>query len=247
MTDLLQIPALVNYDSAVDWPARLLREGPFLLQALARAPKRRVVDLGSGTGEHARWLAEQGFAVVGIEGVKERWETARGVAHPNVEHLLGDFGAVEAMVRGHFGAAICLGNTLPAVLGVEALSRTLIGLRRRLLPGGVFVAQVLNYDRLARQGSAELPERRLERDGRELIFRMALAFEPDDIVGVTETVVDRKGELLFRRQRHRQAWRHDQLVTLLEVARFTTIEAFGGFAGEPFDRQESEELILVAV
>jgi SAM-dependent methyltransferase len=206
-----------------------------------------VVDLGSGTGEHARWLAEQGFAVVGIEGVKERWEVARGIDHPNVEHLLGDFGAVEAMVRGHFGAAICLGNTLPAVLGVEALSRTLIGLRRRLLPRGVFVAQVLNYDRLESQGATELPERRLERDGEELVFRTALAFEPEGVVGITETVVDRAGSLLFRRQRHQQAWRHDQLVTLLEVARFTTIEAFGGFAGEPFDSPESEELILVAV
>ncbi len=47
------IPALVNYDTAVDWPARLEREGPFLLRALADAPKRRVIDLGSGTGEHA--------------------------------------------------------------------------------------------------------------------------------------------------------------------------------------------------
>ncbi|MEO7972327.1 MAG: hypothetical protein ABIU84_01970, partial [Thermoanaerobaculia bacterium] len=47
----LAIPTLVNYDSAVDWPARLALEGPFLLAALAAAPSRRVVDLGSATGE----------------------------------------------------------------------------------------------------------------------------------------------------------------------------------------------------
>ena len=78
------IPSLLNYDSAVDWRARLAREGPFLLAALAEAPSRRVVDLGSGTGEHARWLAGQGFEVVGIEGVRERWELAKQFAAPRL-------------------------------------------------------------------------------------------------------------------------------------------------------------------
>ena len=131
----LAIPALLNYDSAVDWRARIEREGPFLLGALADAPSRRVVDLGSGTGEHARWLAGQGFEVVGIEGVRERWELAKELAVPGVEFLIGDLGAVEAMVRGQFGAALCLGNTLPALIGAEAVSRMFIGLRRRFLPG----------------------------------------------------------------------------------------------------------------
>ena len=81
------IPRLLNYDSAVDWRSRLAREGPFLLGALAGAPSRRIVDLGSGTGEHARWLGHQGFEVVGIEGVRERWELAKQFAVPGVEFL----------------------------------------------------------------------------------------------------------------------------------------------------------------
>ena len=124
--DPAAIPALLNYDSAVDWSARLALEGPFLRRTLAGATSRRVVDLGAATGEHAQWLATEGFTVVGIEGVKERWQVAKSRADPNVQHLIGDLGAVEAMVRGHFGAAICLGNTLPALLGTEALSRMFI-------------------------------------------------------------------------------------------------------------------------
>jgi SAM-dependent methyltransferase len=251
----LAIPALLNYDSAVDWRARLAREGPFLLGALAGAPSRRLVDLGSGTGEHARWLAGQGFEVVGIEGVRERWELARQFAVPGVEFLIGDLGAVEAMVRGQFGAALCLGNTLPALIGAEAVSRMFIGLRRRFLPGGVLVLQQWNYDGLARRGVRELPERRLPQADGELLFRAALAFEDDGVNTVTERVFHcpagessaaSEPRLLHERHRYLQGWRHAELLTLLDVARFREIQCYGGFAGEPFDLDLSEELVLVA-
>ena len=250
--DLLAIPALLNYDTAIDWVSRLEREGPFLLGALAGAPSRRVIDLGCGTGQHARWLAGQGFNVVGIEGVKERWDEAKRLTVPGVECLIGDLGAVEAMVRGQFGAAICLGNTLPALLGAEAVSRMLIGLRRRFLPGGLFIAQQLNYDGLARRNVRELPERRLLQTEGELVFRSTLDLRADGVVDVTETVFQRdvgspaEGRLLHQRQRYLQGWRHAELLTLLDVARFSKVEVFGGFAGEPFDPERSEELIVLA-
>ncbi len=251
----LAIPALLNYDSAVDWRARLAREGPFLLGALAGAPSRRVVDLGSGTGEHARWLAGQGFEVVGIEGVRERWELARQFAVPGVEFLIGDLGAVEAMVRGQFGAALCLGNTLPALIGAEAVSRMFIGLRRRFLPGGVLVLQQWNYDGLARRAVRELPERRLPQDDGELLFRATFDLDADGVATVTERVFHcgfpaaagvAEPRLLHERHRYLQGWRHGELLTLLDLARFQEVTCHGGFAGEPFDLDLSEELVLVA-
>jgi SAM-dependent methyltransferase len=246
-------PSLLNYDRAVDWPARLAREGPFLLGALAAAPTRRVVDLGSGTGEHARWLAGQGFDVVGIEGVRERWAKANEQAETGVEFLLGDLGAVEAMVRGQFGAALCLGNTLPALIGAEAVSRMLIGLRRRFVPGGVLVLHQWNFDGLARRGASELPERRLAQADGELLFRAELGFEDDGIVTVTERTfhlpAEATGEgprLLHEGGRYLQGWRHAELLTLLDLARFRQVRCYGGFASEAFDLDLSAELVLVA-
>ena len=248
--DLSTIPALLNYDSAVDWTHRLALEGPFLRRALAAAPIRRIVDLGAGTGEHAHWLAGQGFTVVGIEGVKERWEVARAAAPAGVQHLLGDLGAVEAMVRGHFGAAVCLGNTLPAVLGTEALSRMLVGLRRRLLPGGVLVAQQVNYDGLYRRQARELPERVLSLGDDQLVFRRALDLRADGVVGVSETAFHRRGDqpaaAVHQRHLFQQGWRQHELQTLLDVAGFREVAFFGGFAGETFDLDSSAELLLRA-
>ena len=250
--DRAAIPALVNYDAAVDWPARLEREGPFLLRVLADAPSRRVLDLGSGTGEHARWLADQGFEVVGIEGVSERWEVARLGATAAVQHLLGDLGAVEAMVRGQFGAALCLGNTLPALLGAESLSRMLSGLRRRLLPGAPLVAHLFNYDRLFAPGE-RLPQVRFLSSGEgELVFLRLLEPRDDGVVGVMETVLEHapsrgvQVEVLHSGHFFQQGWRYRELLTILDVAQFKSVEAFGGFAEEPFEQMSSEELVLVA-
>jgi SAM-dependent methyltransferase len=249
------IPVPPDYDSAIDWRVRLEREGPFLLAELGRAPSRRIVDLGSATGEHARWLAARDFEVVGIEGVRERWERARQLAVPGVEFLLGDLGAVEAMVRGQFGAALCLGNTLPALIGAEAVSRMFIGLRRRLLPGGVLVLQQLNYDGLARRAVRELPERRLPQADGELLFRAELTLDADGIATVRErtfhlspTAAGEPAEprLLGERHRYLQGWRHGELLTLLDLARFREIRCYGGCAGEPFDLDLSAELVLVA-
>lgn len=250
--DRAAIPALVNYDSAVDWPARLQREGPFLRRVLADTPSQRVIDLGSGTGEHARWLADQGFTVVGIEGVRERWEAARRGAPSGVEHLLGDLGAVEAMVRGQFGAGLCLGNTLPALLGVESLSRMLVGLRRRLQPGAPFVASLINYERLFARGERLLPAHFLPDGDGELVFLRLLKLRDDGVVHVTETVLEHSPlaeplvEVVYSRSVFQQGWRYQELLTLLGLAQFRHIEAFGGFADEPFDPKESEELVLVA-
>ena len=246
------IPTLTSYDTAIDWPARLEREGPFLLDVLSTGPRRRIIDLGAGTGEHANWLAGHGFRVVGIEGVKERWEVARRCARPGVEHLVGDLGAVEAMVRGQFGGAICLGSTLPSLLGAESLSRMLIGVRRRLLPGAPFVAHQVNYDRVFGHHLDELPERRALDGDDELIFRRELELRDDGIVDIEESVSRRRigretqCQQIHRRVLFHQGWRHQELLTVLDVARFTRVESFGGFGKEPFDPDESKELVLVA-
>jgi hypothetical protein len=93
------------------------------------------------------------------------------------------------MVRGQFGGALCLGNTLPALIGVETCRACWLACGAGLLPGGVFVAQQINYDRILAQGLHALPVRRLADDGGELVFERVLAPQDDGIVGVTERVL----------------------------------------------------------
>ena len=77
----------------------------------------------------------------------------------------------------------------------------------------------------------------------------ALAFGEDGVVATHETVTrgeERAEPPLFERHRMLQGWRADEIRLLLELGQFRTIQLSGGFAEEPFDRELSDEIVVVA-
>jgi len=59
--------ARFDYSRLINWEQRLKNEWPFLDEVLRSAPSRSLLDLGSGTGAHARFLAAKGFDGVGVD------------------------------------------------------------------------------------------------------------------------------------------------------------------------------------
>ena len=175
----------LDYRRLIAWPARIEREWPFLEEVLSSGPSRRVLDVGCGTGEHARFLAEHGFEVVGLDASEEMIEKAReGELPPGVRFVVGDLAEVESLVEGEFGGAICLGNMLPHVVDVESLARGFGGLRRRLAPGAPLLLQILNYDKIFATGQHALPLsfRDGESEGERIVFLRLMDPRPDGTV-----------------------------------------------------------------
>lgn len=240
-------------DELVDWPRRLERDTVFLERVLADAPSKRLLDLGCGTGHHARRLAALGWEVVAIDAVEER--ILRAQAEPGadlVQFLLGDMGAVERLVRGHFGAAICLGNTLPQLLSAESVSRLLVGLRRRLLPGAPLVLEMIAYDPIFEDGVRALPVERVPREEGETVVVRLVDPRADGIVLHTTTALSHRPtgdppvEILGTERSQLRGWRRDELETMLDVARFRTREVYPRMAAEPPEREDSMTLVMVA-
>jgi SAM-dependent methyltransferase len=61
-----------------------------LLQALAIEAGKKILDLACGKGRHARYLAENGFVVTGIDISKASIDFARAHEHPGLEFYQHD-------------------------------------------------------------------------------------------------------------------------------------------------------------
>ncbi|MBP1634082.1 MAG: Methyltransferase protein [Acidobacteria bacterium] len=243
----------VDYRRMVRWPERIEREWPFLRRALGNGG--RVLDLGCGTGEHSRFLAAQGFEVLGIDASPSMLAKAVETPVPDTLRFVeGDIAEVGTLADGEFDAAICLGNTLPHLQDKRTLLRFTTGLRRRLREGAALVLQVLNYHRIFEQGQRFLPLnfRPGGEPGEEVVFvRLMTLHEDGSLVFVPSTLrlrpdADPPLEVVSSRAVPLRGWRRHEIEDALESAGFDHLDLFGTVAEVPYLPLESPDLVIVA-
>lgn len=249
--------ASFDYSRLISWSDRLKREWPFLEKVLGSAPSRDVLDLGSGTGEHARFLASKGFEVLGVDAspaMLEKAQSSTDSANPRFE--LGDMRDVSPFTGGRkFGAALCVGNALPHLTGEGDVQRMARSLRSVLLPGAPVVIQILNYERYEQKHERALPLAFLpDQDDPEstIVFLRAMELHADRRVTFMPTILrmrpDREPsmELIASQRVEIRGWRAAELVTAFRTAGFETTELFGSYQGAAFEAGESRDVIFVA-
>ena len=243
----------LDYRRMNAWPRRIEREWPLLAETLGTPAGRRILDLGCGTGEHARFLAAQGFEVVGVDVSESMLErAAEEPLSPNLRFVACDLEDLETGIPGDFDGAVCLGNTLPHLCSAEGLARFSSGLRRRLKPGAPVLFQLLNYQRIFEHKIRHLPLNFRPHDEGETVFLRLMELHDDGRVSffpsslVLDPERDPPLELRSSKRVELRGWRHDDLSSALRSAGFDQIERLGGFDGRPFDATGSIDLILVA-
>lgn len=125
--DLLYLP-MKDYATEADLLAAAIRR---------RAPEaQRVLDVGCGTGEHARHLHRLGFDVDGVD-LEPAFVALAAAKCPWGHFEVGDMTALN--LPGRYDAVVCLFSAIGYVRTVDALRRTLVGMAEHLNPGGVVV------------------------------------------------------------------------------------------------------------
>lgn len=243
----------LDYRKLIAWDKRLAREWAFLRGVFAAAPTRRVLDLGSGTGEHARFFAAQGYQVVGVDVSDAMLERAvDGGVPEGVEFLKGDLAQVDTVVSGAFGAAVCLGNTLAHVTERDTLVQLFEASRKVLVPGAPFVLQVLNYEHLVHAGLRSLPLTFIEDDEGESIFLRVMTYREGRQVVFSPTVLRYRPdaptpiEVVTSHSVELHGWTRPEIEDALEAAGFASRNLHGTMADVPFDALESHDLVVVA-
>ncbi|MDH7569383.1 MAG: class I SAM-dependent methyltransferase [Armatimonadota bacterium] len=240
----------VGYDLIINWERRLARETPFYQGLFQRHGVRRLVDVGCGTGWHARLFAGWGLQVVGVDPSQAMLDAARQVTEGlPVALVRGGFEDLPLASQPPFDAVVCLGNTLPHALTPQTRLAALRGFCHSLVPGGVCVVQTLNYDVIRATGERFQPLAQGTIAGREELLLRMFDFGPETW----------EFHILRFTRAEGSAWvfnpsstRHlpvygEEIASQLAAAGFSEVRLLGGFDQAPFDPHTSEMLLAVAV
>ena len=205
----------------------------------ALAGKKRLLDLGCGTGNKTKWLAVPGREIVGLD-LDENMISQACLKHggPGLDYRVGDlttFG--RELPAASFDGLLCLGNTLVHLTEMSELERFFDDAARVLTPGGLLVIQILNYDHILASGLTELPLIETE----NVIFRRR--YQPAGPLLRFQTRLEIKGGSTFDNDIPLRPIRQAELAALLANA-FADISLHGGYDGRPLG---SSDLTLLSL
>jgi len=126
------------YEHLVDYAADVRYLEAIFRRFLPRMP-RRILDLGSGTGNHDVPLARRGYDVTALDLSRPQLSVARRKARKaglRIRFVRGDMRAFDLATR--FEAAICMFGAFGYLLRDADVVRCLRSVRRHLGPEGIF-------------------------------------------------------------------------------------------------------------
>jgi SAM-dependent methyltransferase len=211
-------------------------EARFIAEVLELRPGARVLDLGCGEGRHLARLAGAGARLVGLDRDLGSLASARRHA-----------AAVSSDLRalpfrpGSFDAIYCWYSTLFIFEEAEN-RRALAEASRALAPGGAFLFQSVNPERLGEQPAARFEERLP--DGSVLRERARYDAARGRDEGERSLELP-GGDLLCARYAVRY-YSLQELAGLFRNVNLRIVRAFGGAGAGAFAR-ESLDLIVLAI
>jgi SAM-dependent methyltransferase len=120
-----------------------------------------VLDIGCATGKLALALSAHGYRITGIDLDEEMIGAAANEARAkklDARFFVADMCELDAHFdAGAFDAALCFGNTVVHLQNPVEIGKFFNGIFRLLRAGGVFIFQILNYDRILRLRVRDLP------------------------------------------------------------------------------------------
>jgi 2-polyprenyl-3-methyl-5-hydroxy-6-metoxy-1,4-benzoquinol methylase len=144
---------------------RTEEEAEFIVQALGLEPGAAILDLGCGQGRHTVALARRGYRMTGLDLTALHLRLARRAAREaGVEVRWQRADMRDILWEEEFDAVINMFTTFGYLESDEEDFKVLQAVARSLRPGGRFLIDTINRERLMRRWE-ELPARQKGLDG----------------------------------------------------------------------------------
>jgi SAM-dependent methyltransferase len=196
--------------------------------------------------EFQKVLMNGGHHVVGIDLDEKMIALARGKVKKQglkTEFFIKDMTKIgEDFSPGSFDAVLCFGNTLVHLENSEKIKEVFIGIHKVLKSDGIFLVQVVNYDRILSGGIKELPL--LENE--KFIFRRKYRYDEVDhrIRFLTHLTIKKNGEVI-KSSETLYPLTFRELKDALDHAGFSKLQFFGSETKMPYNKN-SPALIAFA-
>jgi len=214
------------------------------------AERRSLLDVGSATGGHVLAMARRGWQATGMEPSAPMVRLAEaaggrmGAAAPRF--ILGAMpGEAAALGGGRFDLVLCLGNTLPHLVGPGVLGRFFSATLPLLGPTGSLVLQLLNYGRPGAGPGFAFPELRAGSFSLRRRYEAEASSESPALRFVVELWNDDSGRIA-EESTMLAPIEPSRLRDELAAAGFALRGAFGDWDGRAFSESEDPYLIVVA-
>lgn len=154
-----------------DWPAAIERQAAVLdrlIRAALGAPPKDLLDCACGIGTQALGLAALGYRVTASDLSARAIERARQEAAERelcMRFEVADLRALERAVPGRFDVALAADNALPHLTSDEEIASALRGVAAKLVPDGLFLASIRDYDAALASRPVSWPARLYGADG----------------------------------------------------------------------------------
>jgi SAM-dependent methyltransferase len=207
---------------------------------------RSVVDCGCGTGAQLLPFAGNGLACLGFDPDPSLVAIARRKLAPFPKARIeeGAFADLSRLAEIPSDLLLCLGNSIVHVPQAEA-GKFLTDAAAALSPGGVLLLQLLNYERLFRNGVSELPLIRTEDGAAEFRRRYDWESRREVVFHAALRLSTAEGPRIVRNEIPLYPLFPEELWELAANAGFRDIRFYGDFARTGFS-EESEAVVCLA-
>lgn len=235
------------YEAMIDWRKRLANEGPFYRRLFDRVGVHHVLDVACGTGRHAALFQSWGLHVEGADISANMIERSRTTfsERPNIHWVVRGFDQpIEP--KESFDAAICVGNSLALASDISTVQRAAQVMLAAVRRGGVAVLHVLNLWRLPDGPCSWQKCKRatLER-GDVLITKGVHRAGSVGYVNLIIASLDASTQMQSECVPFLGIEAH-QLEEIVKKAGASVVQSFGNYQEDPYVRDSSVDLILVA-